>query len=131
MKILFFVSILLASQLAHAKSLLVCDLKTEGNILEEKQLSVSLDENEISFEADFFGTTKTVSGKFLRQAKNGSLMYDGSDLTEQVDQSDFGYIFVDQDLLTTGKGRISLSVRQLGDSEGFSWINDHYSCRQR
>ena len=129
MTFLFVFLAALVSPAAHADAF-TCQLTTEGNILEEKQLTVTLDEKEISFDADFFGKTEKVSGKFLRKAKNGSLMYDGSDLMAQIDQSDYGYIFVDPSLLQAGQGKIGFSVRQLGDSEGWSWISDSYRCQK-
>ena len=115
---------------AHASdSKLVCTRHSEGTLLEEKTLTVTLNADEIKFEANFFGKQKTVSGKFVKTARNGNLIYDGSDLTDLVDQADVGNIFVAPQLLKHKPGTIGLSVRQLGDSEGFNWINDTFNCR--
>lgn len=110
---------------------LICTLTTDGVILEEPSLAVTLNEKEISFDADFFGQIQKVTGKFIRAGKSGDLMYDGSDLTEQMDQTDYGYIWVAPALLTGGKGTIGTSVRQLGDSDGAWWFNDSYDCVQK
>lgn len=132
MKSILFVLAIFVITPAHAADMqLACTLTSEGSILSEQVLNVILNKKEISFVADFFGRAENVNGKFLGVAKDGSLMYDGSDLMDQVDQSDYGYIFVAPALLKTGKGELATSVRQLGDSDGSWWITDSYSCTQK
>ena len=130
MKRISVICAVFTSTSVHASDVkLVCTRHSEGNLLAEKTLTVTLNEDEINFKADFFGKQKVVSEKFVKIARNGSLMYDGSDLMELVDQTDNGNIFVDSQLLKHKPGTIAFSVRQLGDSEGFRWISDTFNCR--
>ena len=73
----------------------------------------------------------TMTGKFERVAKNGSDMYSSTDLLDVADQTDNANIFVSKTLTRTGKGPVTFSVRQLGDSEGSWWINATYYCQSR
>lgn len=69
-----------------------------------------------------------LSGSFVKIMSDGSYMFNSDGLTEFADQSDFGYIFASEDLLTTGNGNLTFSVRQLGDSDGSWWLKQYFEC---
>lgn len=67
-------------------------------------------------------------GSFDKIAKNKLFVYSCNDLTDLADQSDIGNMLVSPQLLKGQNGTITLSVKQLGDSEGYSWINETFDC---
>ena len=67
-------------------------------------------------------------GKFSKIAKSGSLIYSCDAITDIADQTDIGNIFVEKSLLQGKTGQITFSVRQVGDSEGSTWINESFNC---
>lgn len=126
--------LLLATSLLSANSfaaprILTCQLKTEGNLIEEETIKVSLDEKSLQVNLDFFGKVELVTGTFIKVAKNGSLVYETPDITQLIDQSDIGFTFVDAKLLNGGQGKIDFSARQLGDSEGSWWVKETFFCK--
>lgn len=109
-----------------------CERTSKGDLIETKALNVTISASEVEFKLDFFGKTKAVTAKATgKTASNGAFIYDGSDLTELLDQSDLGNIFVDPSLLAGRDGKLGFSVRQLGDSEGSWWVSDSFRCVAR
>lgn len=70
-------------------------------------------------------------GNFEKLTKTGSYLYQSDDVMNEVDQADHGYIIVSPALQKGHNGRLAISVRQVGDSEGAWWITQSFGCTVR
>lgn len=102
-----------------------CVNVSNTDLIEDKTMTVTVSKTEVT------ATSKKykISGKFLKMASNGSYMFDGSDIADLADQTDYAYIFVTPALVDGKNGSISFSTRQLGDSEGAWWLTETFSCK--
>ena len=102
----------------------VCTNKSNSGFIEDKTIKVALTPKEITIASK----NLNVSGSFDRVIKNGSSLYSSPALTDLCDQCDIGNIFISPDLAKGRKGQLDFSVRQLGDSEGYAWLKESFSC---
>jgi len=98
------------------------DLFSESKTLELKVNAKEVKAKPAEYKDSWF------TGNYSGEARNGSLMYSSSDLTDVADQTDYAYIFVSPKILDGENGTVSFSVRQLGDSEGAWWISSTFFC---
>lgn len=76
-----------------------------------------------------FGDNQKFEGSFSKKAKSGASVYECGELTDVADQTDIGNILVSAKVVAGKPGTLTLSTRQLGDSEGSTWLNETFSCK--
>jgi hypothetical protein len=96
---------------------------------EEKGAEFKLTLSKNSFKTDIQIYNGKVTGTFVKVTDQGSYMFSSFGLTEFADQSDNGYTFISKELMNGKNGKVTFSVRQLGDTEGSWWLNQHFNCK--
>jgi hypothetical protein len=102
-----------------------CTNSTNTGFVEEKTMTVVLTRSQVK--ADL--KSAHYVGQFIKVLRNGTLQYSCAELADLADQTDYSYFLVSPRLVKGQSGNITISVRQLGDSEGSWWLNETFSCK--